>query len=237
LNKIRFKFIRGEQVKYISHLDLMKVFERAIRRANIPVKYSQGFNPHPHLVFGLPLSVGVTSEAEYADIEFDGEITPSEFMQQLNIQLPEGIKVIDAGYNGAKSNIMASVAFASYNILIKTGLDVSELRKKLDEFIESESIIVRKESKKSVRDVDIKPMIHKLELFNCEADKTIMCISALLSAGSSENLKPELLFTALKEKCIHDISLAGIHRTGLYILQKGRMVKPLNPDAVMGQKD
>ena len=103
--------------------------------------------------------------------------------------------------------------------------------------MKNESLIVRKESKKSVRDVDIKPMIHRLELLNRETDETIICITTLLSAGSSENLKPELLFTALREKCIHDISLAGIHRTGLYILQKGRMVEPLDPDAVMGHKD
>ena len=114
MGKIRFKFIRGEQVKYISHLDLMRTFERAIRRANIPVRYSQGFNPHPSIVFGLPLSVGVTSEAEYADVEIDGELAPPVFLQQLNSQLPEGLKVTDAKESGAKSNIMASVAFASY---------------------------------------------------------------------------------------------------------------------------
>ncbi|HHW48349.1 MAG TPA: DUF2344 domain-containing protein [Clostridiaceae bacterium] len=234
MGKIRFKFIRGEQVKYISHLDMMKTFERAIRRANIPVKYSQGFNPHPQLVFGLPLSVGVTSEAEYADIEIDGELAPSVFLQQLNTQLPEGLKVTDAKESRAKSNIMASVAFASYDIFIKTGLDALELQEKLDEFMKSESVVVKKESKSKVRDVDIKPMIHRLELTNYEKGKSTVCISAFLSAGSSANLKPELLFSALKEKSMPDIRLAGIHRTGLFISGKGKMVDPLDPDVLKG---
>ena len=67
--RLRVKFTRGEEVKYISHLDMLKVFERALRRANIPIAYNKGFNPRPQIVFGLPLSVGVTSESEYADLE------------------------------------------------------------------------------------------------------------------------------------------------------------------------
>src|SRR5690242_15350351 len=76
LANIRTKFRRSDEVKFISHLDLMKVFERAIRRARLPIAYSQGFNPHPGMVFGLPLSVGVTSDAEYGDFEItDDELS------------------------------------------------------------------------------------------------------------------------------------------------------------------
>ena len=85
---LRVKFIRGEEIKFISHLDLMRVFERALRRSEIPVAYSKGFNPHPQMVFGLPLSVGVTSQCEYADFKIEDNIEPNEFIQRLNDNLP-----------------------------------------------------------------------------------------------------------------------------------------------------
>lgn len=69
LSRIRIKYIKGEQVKYISHLDILRTLNRVLKRAELPVAYSQGYNPHPLVSFGLPLSVGVTSEAEYADID------------------------------------------------------------------------------------------------------------------------------------------------------------------------
>ena len=102
MSDIRIKFIRGEEVKFISHLDLMKVFERASRRANIPIAYSQGFNPHAHLIFGLPLSVGVTSQAEYADIELTEELDPENFMLGLNKQLPKGLIIVAAKARNTK---------------------------------------------------------------------------------------------------------------------------------------
>ena len=107
MSSVRVKFFRGEEVKFISHLDLMKMYERALRRSGVPIAYSQGFNPHPQMVFGLPLSVGVTSESEYADFELEGNMDPGEFMQRLNGSLPEGIRIVDAAVKKAGSNIMA----------------------------------------------------------------------------------------------------------------------------------
>ena len=113
LSDLRIKFIRGEEVKFISHLDLMKVFERASRRANIPIAYSQGFNPHAHLIFGLPLSVGVTSQAEYADIELTEILEPESFVTRLNKELPKGLIIIEAKARQSKVNIMASIGAAN----------------------------------------------------------------------------------------------------------------------------
>ena len=73
---LRFRFSRGQELKYIAHLDMLRVFERAIKRAKIPVAYTQGFNPRQKLVFGLPMSIGLTSESEYADIELVEDMQP-----------------------------------------------------------------------------------------------------------------------------------------------------------------
>jgi len=163
LINIRARFIRGEQVKYISHLDMMKMFERALRRSRIPIYYSQGFNPHPQIVFGLPLSVGVTSDAEYVDFELSEEMEPSEFVDILNKQLPEGLKLSDAKVRTTKSNIMASITKASYEVLVTISQNpgIEEIGEKILDFMKNKEIFITKESKGKVKKVDIRPMIQK----------------------------------------------------------------------------
>lgn len=236
MNGLRVKFSRGEEVKYISHLDLMRVFERALRRARLPVAFTKGFNPHPEMVFGLPLSVGVTSEAEYADFEFEEDIEPSEFMERLNSQLPEGLRVLDARKKFTRDNIMASVTMASYKIMIANEghFEESFLREKLKEFVERPSVIVMKKTKSKVRDVDIKPMIRQINLEGLK-DGTFT-INCLLSAGSSENLKPELLYDAIAENFGPGIRLKAIHRTGLFVDRNGVATDPLDDAVLKGEK-
>ncbi len=115
---IRAKFTRGEKVRFISHLDILRVFERALRRARLPVRYSEGYNPRPAIVFGLPLPVGVTSEAEYADFELTQKIMPREFLKALSMQLPDGLKLVAAAVRKGKENIMASVEAALYDTVL-----------------------------------------------------------------------------------------------------------------------
>jgi len=237
LNSLRVKFIRGEEVKYISHLDLTKVFERALRRSGIPVSYSQGFNPHPGMVFGLPLSVGVTSEAEYADFDLDKAIAPDEFIKRLNDQLPKGLRLVDAKQKKTKTNIMASVARASYDVLISCAKDTSldELRTHIEHFMKRQEIIVEKKAKKGNKDIDIRPMIHKIDVSSanvavgeCSANENLFRISMLLSAGSKSNLKPELMLTALSDMAEKRIKIKRIHRTGLLVEKEGKILDPID---------
>lgn len=263
LNNLRIRFIRGEEVKYISHLDLMKVFERATRRAGISVAYSQGYNPHAHLVFGLPLSVGVTSQSEYADVELTESLAPEKFIEKLNKALPRGLLVTEARVKATKENIMASISGARYEILVATEekQEADAFLSKLQGFIAQNEIKVIKESKKGAKEINIRPMILSLELrdLNQGSDQNeivryltryielqrepgllppsyntenIFCISALLSAGSVANLKPELLSSALNEFMIGQIKLVKVHRSGLYVEDHGVFKDPLDPCAL-----
>ena len=163
LINIRAKFTRGEELKYISHLDMMKLFERALRRARIPIYYSQGFNPHPQIVFGLPLSVGVTSSSEYVDFELSEDMEPGQFAEILNKQLPEGLKLLDAKIRASKSNIMASISKASYEVLVAIDQNpkMDEVNENILRFLDNSELIIKKESKGKVKDVNIRPMIHE----------------------------------------------------------------------------
>lgn len=96
LCKIRIKYAKGEEVRFISHRDLMRVFERAIRRAGLPIAYSQGFNPHMKFSWGPALKVGQTSEGEFAELRFEAWVKPNELIEKLNQQLPKGIEILEA---------------------------------------------------------------------------------------------------------------------------------------------
>ena len=96
MQKIRVKYRKGEEVKFISHRDLMRAFQRALRRTGLPVAYSQGFNPHMKISWGNALKVGATSEGEYAELQIDGWIKPFELMDRLNKELPPGIAILES---------------------------------------------------------------------------------------------------------------------------------------------
>lgn len=168
--------MRSEEVKFISHLDIMRTFERALRRSDIPISYSTGFNPQPQIVFGLPLAVGFTSESEYADFQLTQYIDPYTFIECLNKQLPSGLEILDAKIKDDNENIMAAVGAASYIILVYTPLElgINDIKGKICAFQKEKNIIVAKEGKKRTRNIDIKPMIHRLKIEACESN---ICIA------------------------------------------------------------
>lgn len=96
MQRIRVKYRKGEEVKYLSHKDLMRAFQRAIRRAALPIAYSQGFNPHMRISWGNALKVGATSEEEFAELQFERWLKPHELKERLNNQLPKGLEILDA---------------------------------------------------------------------------------------------------------------------------------------------
>lgn len=230
---IRSKFLRGEEVKYISHLDLMKTFERALRRTNIPISYSQGFNPHPNIIFGLPLSVGVTSDAEYVDFELASEIDPQDFSYRLNSQLPEGLRILDTKIKESKNNIMASIDRATYDILVFVDKNIESyiLQEKIDSFLQMPCILVQKTSKKGIQDIDIKAMIYKI-CVKTQHGENLFCLDTNISAGSKANLKPELLLKAINQNFEFAIKIQKIHRTGLFICKDNNILTPLQKEVL-----
>lgn len=236
--EIRVQFSRGREVMYISHLDLMRTFERAMRRANLPLSYSEGFNPHPHMVFGLPLPVGVTSEAEYADFTFDREIDPSELQERLNHSLPEGIKIIRAAVKTSKSNIMASIISASYHIEVfaSEGLAIIDIESKIREYLRQEKILINKATKSGMKLTDIKPLVRNISFIGTSSRSDGKGISyafdADLSAGSAANLRPELLISSLAGFAGIMPDYCSIHRKALFTGKDGQLTDPMDAAAI-----
>jgi radical SAM-linked protein len=242
VSSIRVRFSRGESVKFISHLDLMKVFERAIRRSGLPIAYSKGFNPHPQMVFGLPLSVGMTSDCEYADFELADETEPEKFMKRLNASLPAGIRVTAAAVNNSKRNIMASISGAEYLLQLFTNDDLpfDKASAGLESMLKCVSVKAEKESmgkdgRKALKETEIRPMIINAEIEPIEAPPpgyegfgSAYRIKAVLKAGSEANLRPDLFLKAFVRQLGVSADAVRIHRSALYSGSGGKMADPLD---------
>ncbi len=224
------KYTKGEKVKYISHLDFMRLVQRALRRAEIPVAYSKGFNPHPRLSFASALAVGTTSDGEYLDIILEKEMDPKTLCHRMNEKLPEGIRFVKAVAIDEKApSLMSVVERGEYLINISgihdAGADAAAL---IENFLSQTEILTIKKTKKGERQVDIKPMIHSIDIVSQHEDG--ITIKALLSAGSKANLRPEQLTEALLDFANISYSselLVQIHRLDLYLFQDGKWVTPV----------
>lgn len=240
---IRAKFLRGEKIKFISHLDIMRTFGRALRRSDIPISYTHGFNPQTQIVFGLPLAVGFTSQSEYADFQLARYVKPDTFVHNLNKELPSGLEILNAKIRNSSDNIMSSISTASYTILVYTplylGINENDMKEKICAFQNRMNIMIEKESKKRIRNIDIRPMIYNLGIEVVDTEYSLAMdlangqgktyvIKALLSAGGRANLRPELLISALNLYVKMDFSVKKIHRTGLFIEKEGRIIDPLD---------
>jgi radical SAM-linked protein len=226
MGTVRVKFTKGNEIKYISHLDLMRTFMRVVRRAEIPISYSGGFNPHPEMSFGAPLSLGVASLSEYVDIELEEEMAAEEVVRRLNESMPMGIKVLGAALLPANAkSAMSLVTHAAYTITVLTeNRECAGLREKLQDFISQKSIMARKAQPKKnfkIKEIDIRPMIAEMKLVHCDENNS--SFSCLLHSGSRANLKPELLMEALEEYMEVRFKRISITREDVFSEQDGKL--------------
>lgn len=191
---LRVKFNKKNYLKYISHLDTMRLFERAFKRAGIPVEFSQGFNPHPKFSIASPISLGLESEGEYMDIELNEEMSPEEFKSKLNQVLPKDMQILEARYSEDKKTIAALITWAKYSIEIKQENDINpeKIKESLLDWIKKDEIIIerlrKKKKKKVLKRENISDLIDGFKILNI--DKNIVEVEVLLKTGSVKNLRP-----------------------------------------------
>ena len=200
MGKYIIKFLKDEKVKYVSHLDTVRMFGRTMRRSGITMSMSQGFNPHPIMTFANPIGIGISSNSELALIGVDEEISPRDLAISLNEHLPGGFKVLAAKKEFAKSPFTA-LYYAEYKITIDGNIGNPS------DILNLQEIIMPKKTKSGVKDTDIKPFIHSIA-----ADGQV--ITAVIRCGET-NLKPELLVEALEKYAGLSVSGYKTERTAL----------------------
>jgi len=190
--KARIKFRKYGAMKFIGHLDIMRFFQKVMRRADIPIAFTGGFSPHMIMSFANPLGVGLTSDGEYFDIELSEAIDMPAAVERMNQVMVEGIDVVNMVpiSDDKKQTGMSIVAAADYLSSLKTGSFPTDWKEKVGTFMEQPTISIVKKTKKSEKEVDIKQMIYRLEV---RGESVYMQVAT----GSVENLKPELVMEAL----------------------------------------
>ncbi len=195
------KFSKTGDIKYTSHLDMIRLFKRLFKRTGIKLQYSHGFNPHPKMSFAQPLSLGYSSMAEILEFETYEDIEPAEISERLSALMPAGIEILGCIRLADEGKTLAAITeYATYIIKIPVDAafcaerDIESLSKN---FLAQSEIIVQKPQKKTkaLRDVDIKSMIKELRLTMVDGN---IIMFTKLDAGSNSNLSPELLLKAFQ---------------------------------------
>ncbi len=193
LSNYVIKYARDERVKYISHLDFIRTFHRAVRRAGLSMAFSEGFNPHPIMTVAMPLSVGVTSESEYVKIGFSEDYSEVEIKERLNKAFPDGFEILKVVKTEGKTHDFAKLDRAVYLVELEaSGADFDEKA-----FLQNSELLVMKKTKSGEKEADIRPYIYDFEV--TERADGIMKIKMCLAAGNVYNLKPDTVISAMEK--------------------------------------
>jgi radical SAM-linked protein len=219
--RLRFKYAKIGRIKYLSHLDLITLFQRAAARVQAPVLFSQGFNPHPRIAFGPALSVGMESESEYLDMETDPFVDLLHITKELNTTLPEGIRILESRIVPSKTpSLSGSIGKYVYEAIVPKA-NATGLEEQLEAFLARTSIIVSKEGKQK----DIRPGIESIV-----AEGSAVSPKLLITLVDCNQLKPrvqdviEQAFDIGPEQSL----FFGIKRLRMFCKEKEQWINPMD---------
>ncbi len=205
------KYSRDDRVKYISHLDFVRMFHRTIRRTDINFVFSQGFNPHPVMTVAQPLSVGVTSDCEYMKVGFDGEYSENELLEKINNAFPPGYKILAAKKVSGKEIDLTKLDRAVYTVELEYEGNVD-----IDGFLSNKELVVMKKTKSGEKESDIRPYIYELEKIS--ENNGILVLKMCIAVGSSYNLKPQSVIDAMEK-------YMGNFKSGFMNVHRNKMLR------------
>lgn len=229
---IRMQFCKTREGRFLSHLDLMHTWERVIRRSQLPLAYSQGFNPHPKINFASACAVGTTSDGEYMDMELTQELPVEQVEEMLQAVMPpafrvSAIKVV----SGKAPSLMSIIQRARYVLQLELVKEATQeqLDAALENFWQQEEIVIYryKKNSKDKKPVNIRPGVYELEL-TAEGKNALLHIQ--VQSGNEGNIRPEEVAYGLMATGMPMVQhVVRIHRQGLYVLdEKGILLTPLD---------
>ena len=190
---LRAKFIKTGALQYISHLDLVRTMNKVIVRADLPLWYTEGFNPKPKMVFAAPLSIGTESLTEFMDVRLTEKIDPAKAMARLNANMTSDMQVVEAYYPESK---FTDLKWLSYSVRINTTAASEELARECERVFNAPEVKIIKSTKSGEALVDIRPLIKSASASYVDGE---IHLSLVLSADPSCFLNPEYAIKALKE--------------------------------------
>lgn len=228
---LRIQYRKNGMMKFLSHLDMVRLVERSLRRGQLPLKFSQGFNPHPKISFAAPLSVGVTSDYELVDIELTEAIDLEGFKEIFPKIFPAGIQLVRAQHLESSKSLMSLVSDCAYAVKVMGSPEIlSQFAKAAERLMDQDELLVTKKSKekrKADKVVDVKPHVKEFSLLEQNHEEVLLKMK--LASGSVGNLKPDTVVALIGELAevaidpfdvrVHRVMLFGDEgRTELYVL-------------------
>jgi radical SAM-linked protein len=195
VQRLRVKFSRGEAVKYVTHLDLMRLWERALLRAGIDIAYSEGFSPHARLSLAAPLAVGVTGSGELLDVFLSARISPHEFTRRVSEQLPDGIEIHEVRDVGIRApSLQSEVRWAEYRVELDRSVERGRVQAAIEAFLAAETLPWEHLREKETRRYDIRGLVQQLWL---EEDGASLLLGMRLRLDSGGSGRPEQVVAAM----------------------------------------
>lgn len=220
MGKYWLRYAKNGLLRFVGHLDIMHTWERILRRAKVPVSYSQGFSPHPILSLAAPLPVGQTSQAEYLELVLDREMDAGQLLSLVSAALPPELIALDAAIVPERTKALTGlVRYADYLVTLPEDVDLLALQRRIEEFRAADAEIMEIERKRGIKQVDIKLLVRSLSL---DGEELQVC----LATGGEGNLRVEdfLRFLGLSEE---QQNRTGARRMELYLEQEGELIDPL----------
>ncbi len=207
---VRVWFKKMGMSRYVSHLDLMRAMTRAVRRARVPLWYTEGFNPHPYITFALPLSLGMESLCESMDMRIEGESTNEEIFTMLKGAMPPGIEIVsvkDPLYDPKK------IAFGEFDIFFDCEKGADGLISLIEEMLKADELIVQKLGKKGrhkvLKDINLIEFIKQYKIGKL-GDR--VKLSVILPAGSTTNVNPSLLADEIQKRAGEGVTYSLVRK-------------------------
>ena len=210
--RLRIRLAKVGLARFLSHLDLQRTVERGLRRAELPLAFTQGFNPHPRISYASALATGTSSEGEFLDVDLTEPVDPADFLARANLQLPQDVRLLEArpAPEGGDS-LMAQINAAAYRLTVE-GADQAALEAAVAAFLAAGAVVVTREGRSGPRPVDIRPQVYDLAFSGPGELRTVV------QTGSEGNLKPEEVLAGLAQLSpnLAGADLALTHRLMLY---------------------
>ena len=215
--RLQFKYSKQGILRFLSHLEVARALERALRRAELPLIFSQGFSPHLRISYGPALSVGVASRAEYADVLLDTRIKVSDFVSAMKKALPPGLEVLEARYvDRAAPSLQSQIGLAAYEVEVEFLHLPEALQERVDGFLRQKEIMAAKKEGGPSRDV--LSQIHHFKVLSQEGK--VVRFQMGIKDMEKGTVKPEVVIKALAQFCESGLEIVYIERTGLFVCEE-----------------
>lgn len=225
------EFIKAGNLKYLSHLELIRVLERAARRCKLPLEYSEGYHPHPKLSFGPALALGIASTNEYCDMQLRQEAEPESLRDSLNRVLPESLRITAIGrLREPVIPLNSLINRATYRIeLAVTPQSLAGVKEDLAAIISQPELVIERSTKTGQKIVNIRPLLHNLTMVETFEDPNVSPRVSLVfeisgEIGNNGNLRPDEIIGLIKQP----LTVLSITRVGLWREEQGMIIKPMD---------